>query len=286
MIYIPNTYRPPEGMRRTSAGLIVPFETPSIQPTAFDFFAGAGGFSCGFKEAGWNVVGALEWDAAAATTYMINLSRPGVKVHAVTDEDYKRLEKWLEHQMKASTVPNPRPPPLAGSGWIYDKPDIPGTQHFWLGDVRKVTGDQILSALGMQRGELDCVFGGPPCQGFSHAGKRNVMDPRNSLVFEFARMILELQPKTMVMENVPGIASMVTEDGVNVVDAFCAILADGGFGTFEALRKSLQTNPSARAVVRSRANGERESKPPPKKALTVSRQNLEKSAQPALFEVD
>ncbi|HAG84969.1 MAG TPA: DNA (cytosine-5-)-methyltransferase, partial [Cyanobacteria bacterium UBA12227] len=55
--------------------------------------------------------------------------------------------------------------------------------------------------------EIDVVFGGPPCQGFSLIGKRVLDDPRNSLVFHFARLVLELQPKFFVMENVRGMAS-------------------------------------------------------------------------------
>ncbi|MBE9126863.1 MULTISPECIES: DNA cytosine methyltransferase [unclassified Coleofasciculus] len=52
---------------------------------------------------------------------------------------------------------------------------------------------------------IDLVFGGPPCQGFSLMGKRQVDDPRNSLVFEFCRLVKELQPRYFVMENVPGL---------------------------------------------------------------------------------
>jgi DNA (cytosine-5)-methyltransferase 1 len=53
--------------------------------------------------------------------------------------------------------------------------------------------------------EIDVVFGGPPCQGFSMIGKRLVDDPRNHLIFQFLRIVLELNPKFFVMENVRGI---------------------------------------------------------------------------------
>lgn len=56
-------------------------------------------------------------------------------------------------------------------------------------------------------GEIDLIAGGPPCQGFSHIGKRQLDDPRNSLVFEYLRIIRELKPKYFIFENVPGIAS-------------------------------------------------------------------------------
>jgi DNA (cytosine-5)-methyltransferase 1 len=56
--------------------------------------------------------------------------------------------------------------------------------------------------------ELDLVVGGPPCQGFSLMGKRAFDDPRNQLVFAFARMVGALKPRYFVMENVPGLASI------------------------------------------------------------------------------
>lgn len=58
-------------------------------------------------------------------------------------------------------------------------------------------------------------------------------------------MILEIQPKTFVMENVPGILSMVTPEGVPVIDAFCRVIADGGFSTYDALRRSLHQQAEA-----------------------------------------
>lgn len=55
--------------------------------------------------------------------------------------------------------------------------------------------------------EVDLIAGGPPCQGFSHIGKRQIDDPRNSLVFEYLRIIREIKPKYFIFENVPGIST-------------------------------------------------------------------------------
>lgn len=52
---------------------------------------------------------------------------------------------------------------------------------------------------------IDCVFGGPPCQGFSMIGHRVLDDPRNQLVLEFVRLVSELGAKSFVFENVKGI---------------------------------------------------------------------------------
>lgn len=76
-------------------------------------------------------------------------------------------------------------------------------------DISTVAGSEILDALSKNgySTEVDLVAGGPPCQGFSHMGKRQLDDPRNSLVFEYVRLISELKPKYFLFENVPGIAT-------------------------------------------------------------------------------
>ncbi|MBU0592367.1 MAG: DNA cytosine methyltransferase [Gammaproteobacteria bacterium] len=55
---------------------------------------------------------------------------------------------------------------------------------------------------------VDVVFGGPPCQGFSVAGKMNPNDPRSKLVFSFAKVVAALRPRVFVMENVKALASL------------------------------------------------------------------------------
>ena len=66
--------------------------------------------------------------------------------------------------------------------------------------------------------KVDGIIGGPPCQGFSLSGKRDKKDPRNSLFMEFVRFVRHFKPSFFVMENVPGILSMVTASGDKVVD--------------------------------------------------------------------
>jgi DNA (cytosine-5)-methyltransferase 1 len=57
-------------------------------------------------------------------------------------------------------------------------------------------------------GGVDLVFGGPPCQGFSQIGPRDLKDPRNLLYLEFARVLKALKPKAFIMENVPNMVAM------------------------------------------------------------------------------
>ena len=56
--------------------------------------------------------------------------------------------------------------------------------------------------------EVDVVYGGPPCQGFSQIGTRLLNDPRNRLYKEFVRVVRLLKPKAFVMENVPNMVAM------------------------------------------------------------------------------
>ncbi len=56
--------------------------------------------------------------------------------------------------------------------------------------------------------DIDVIVGGPPCQGFSVAGKRIIDDDRNKLYKSFVRFVKYFEPKAFVMENVPNILSM------------------------------------------------------------------------------
>ena len=76
------------------------------------------------------------------------------------------------------------------------------------GDISKYASSKLEKILRERdRTELDVLVGGAPCQGFSQIGKRQLDDPRNQLVFEYFRIVRDLQPKYFVFENVPGIIS-------------------------------------------------------------------------------
>jgi DNA (cytosine-5)-methyltransferase 1 len=77
--------------------------------------------------------------------------------------------------------------------------------HVYRKDIHDIRGQDILRNAGID--EVDVIIGGPPCQSFSRAGRRKVGDPRDDLLWEFGRLIKEIQPKTFVMENVPDIAT-------------------------------------------------------------------------------
>jgi DNA (cytosine-5)-methyltransferase 1 len=268
---------------RSPAGLLLPsVATPRYDlPVAADIFAGAGGFSLGFHQAGIHVAAACEYDVWASLTYLVNLARPGVQIHFLSgEEDEERFLRALRKQwgLKVRRGPQPRglddedldrldrerrdPAKLrnfAGSGWISTQPaEAPGCQHFYLGDVKKLTGELLMKDLGLPPDGLDVVFGGPPCQGFSKSGRQDVMDPRNSLVFEFTRLVREARPKAFVMENVPAMASMVTEDGVPVLDAIALDLEGGGYGTRGAIKNMLEASSGVGAAVKPSVRARRD----------------------------
>lgn len=64
---------------------------------------------------------------------------------------------------------------------------------------------------------IDVMLGGPPCQGFSIAGKRDISDPRNTLFMSYLELVERYSPKAVVIENVPNILSMNKGDFANQI---------------------------------------------------------------------
>lgn len=124
-----------------------------MRPIGIDLFAGAGGMSLGFEQAGFEVRAAVEVDPVHCAVHKFNFP--------------------------ATTV-------------------IPRS-------VVGLTGAEVRLLAGIGDRPVDCVFGGPPCQGFSMIGQRALEDPRNSLVLEFVRIVAELHARTFVFENVKGL---------------------------------------------------------------------------------
>lgn len=123
------------------------------RPIGIDLFAGAGGMSLGFEQAGFDIAAAVEIDPIHCAVHKFNF-------------------------------PN--------------TPVIPKS-------VVGLSAAEIRLAAGIGDRPVDCVFGGPPCQGFSLIGQRSLEDPRNNLVLEFVRLVAELKARTFVFENVKGL---------------------------------------------------------------------------------
>lgn len=93
-------------------------------------------------------------------------------------------------------------------------------------DIYDVTKASIEDDLGHELGTVDVVIGGPPCQGFSVQRRGDNNDPRNHLVLEYCRFLMEIQPRFFVMENVGGLLST---RGRPFLEKFTQQLADMGY---------------------------------------------------------
>lgn len=93
-------------------------------------------------------------------------------------------------------------------------------------DIRYVSSSELLKQAGIEKGQLDLLAGCPPCQGFSSLTskyKRN--DQRNSLIGEVARLVRDLKPRAVMIENVPGLMSK----GHFYLTDFIRVLDDLGY---------------------------------------------------------
>lgn len=76
-------------------------------------------------------------------------------------------------------------------------------------NIEAVKPAEIRAQLGIGKGALDVLVGGPPCQGFSiNAPERFLSDPRNKLFKDYVRFLEEFEPKVFLFENVPGLLSL------------------------------------------------------------------------------
>lgn len=77
--------------------------------------------------------------------------------------------------------------------------------------------ERICDYLNQRQIELDVLVGGPPCQGFSLAGKREEFDKRNVLYSAMVKTAQKLKPKVVVLENVPGMLTLYNGAGAKRV---------------------------------------------------------------------
>jgi DNA (cytosine-5)-methyltransferase 1 len=71
--------------------------------------------------------------------------------------------------------------------------------------IQEMLGGNLLKRLGLKRGDLALLAGGPPCQGFSIQRIGEDDDKRNDLVHSFIKLVEEIFPRFFLMENVPGL---------------------------------------------------------------------------------
>lgn len=127
---------------------------------------------------------------------------------------------------------------------------------------------------------VDVVIGGPPCQGFSLAGRRLPDDPKNQLFREYVRVVKYLSPEVIIFENVVGIVSM---QGGLVLEAICEEFSAIGYSvSYDILNAASYGVAQARPrfILIGRKSGAHVSMPP------ASHGDLKKNATFDLFNVD
>ncbi|KAB1983428.1 DNA cytosine methyltransferase [Streptomyces triticiradicis] len=115
--------------------------------------------------------------------------------------------------------------------------NLPG--QFLAADLKELDAEKIANTAGVGVEELDVLFAGPPCQGFSMLGSRVVWDERNNLFKEVLRVGSALKPKAIVIENVPGLVTLANGaylrailEGLKEIgyEASCAELLAAAYG--------------------------------------------------------
>ena len=110
--------------------------------------------------------------------------------------------------------------------------NFPNTKAM-VADLSTITGDDLRSLAALRRKKIDVVFGGPPCQGFSVGGRRDLSDKRNLLLYDFAKLVRQIKPKYFVMENVKGLMSSHAEP---VLSSFLRRIKYAGYSVVEPIR--------------------------------------------------
>ena len=100
-------------------------------------------------------------------------------------------------------------------------------------DISLMSDEEVLSTFSTP----DILLGGPPCQGYSIANRKNgdPKDPRNTLFTQFLRVGKLLNPSVIIMENVPNIAKAKTAEGVLVVDIIKNELKQLGYFVYDKI---------------------------------------------------
>lgn len=254
--------------------------------TAIDLFCGCGGFSLGFINAGFHVVAALDASIEALHTYYHNLCDENTKLignftrqeHAGLEESRKEWRLFDQNGYDGCAGPGHRRSTIhqVNQEWIfrdmlpireedgrphYRHDTHPAVDVLFYKKAQDITGYEILDAVQEATGideQIGVVMGGPPCQGFSRSNKnRHSKDTRNFLVFEFGRLVMEINPATFVMENVPDIQRMTLPDGRNLIDTFTKMVQERDWDTYyeiQGLYLDGNTDPDGECTIVSQEN--------------------------------
>lgn len=179
--------------------------------TFADFFAGCGGFSLGMIQAGMKCVSALEFSDDAAHTYWYNLCYNTWSHLWIDQEDTKtiaKVQKTWENGKTSNWLFKKGVP----DNWLQVKEPMPCLNLFLM-DITKLEPEYWMELCGVKPGDIGVFVGGPPCQGFSTAGKREEGDKRNLLALRMIYYAEIAKPRYVLIENVPGLLTLGRKKG-------------------------------------------------------------------------
>jgi DNA (cytosine-5)-methyltransferase 1 len=195
-----------------------------------ELFAGCGGLSLGLKSLGFDLVLGNELSPMAAESYAFNFFNEDLDKESKIEHPQPQHAIWLSSQypltdLKNRLRENPFVYPKLGSGYTdinADGSNLNGNLvigniielNTFLEKNPKITA-KLKCGFGAANNEIDLVSGGPPCQSFSMAGLRQKNSEKNSLPWEFAKFVQNIQPKLVLLENVTGILRPFKDDDGN-----------------------------------------------------------------------
>ena len=110
----------------------------------------------------------------------------------------------------------------------------------WQVDIRALDPAGAAEALGVRRGELALLHGGPPCQPFSQIGKKGgIADPRGQLAFEMVRFADALRPAAVIIEQVPKFLDAAIADGMTMLDMLSERFRRIGYDTSSSVLNAI-----------------------------------------------
>jgi DNA (cytosine-5)-methyltransferase 1 len=132
-------------------------------------------------------------------------------------------------------------------------------------DIREISARDVIGKTNLPSRELDVLVGGPPCQPFSTAGKRQGLgDERGNLVWEFVRLVRDLKPRAFVMENVLGLRSIHGGDLFrNLICELLSFSYECDHFVLDAADFGVPQNRRRLFIVGKREGGARFASPPP-----------------------